>query len=126
MSINFDWDSFREVTLASRMDGTRSHPLLKAQHLSEVNVIPVIDIELVWHFDVEKCQPESVVGNENFRIDTASRWMDMASKRENELLLSDDIITRWHIELDGDENGRYLTAINLLSLFLFLVEDLCR
>src|SRR5690625_5068859 len=46
MSINFDWDSFREVTLASRMDGTQSHPLLKAQHLSEVNVMPVIDITL--------------------------------------------------------------------------------
>lgn len=124
MSINFDWDSFREVTLASRMDGTQNHPLLKAQHLSEVNVMPVIDIELVWHFDVEKCQPESVVGNENFRIDTASRWMDMASKRVNELLLSDDIITRWHIEIDGDENGNYLTAINLLSYFQFPVGDL--
>src|SRR5690625_7629457 len=50
--------------------------------------------------------------------------MDMASKRVNELLLSDDIITRWHIEIVGDENGNYLTAINLLSYFQFPVGDL--
>src|SRR5690625_6868806 len=48
----------------------------------------------------------------------------MASKRVNELLLSDDIIIRWHIEIDGDENGIYLTAINLLSYFQFPVGDL--
>src|SRR5690625_7820834 len=67
MSKNFDWDSFREVTLASRMDGTRSQPLLKAQHLSEVNVIPVVDIELVWHYDVDRYQQEFVVDYEDFR-----------------------------------------------------------
>src|SRR5690625_5471815 len=96
------------------MDGTQSHPLLKAQHLSEVNVMPVIDIELVWHFDVEKCQPESVVGNENFRIDTASRWMDMASKRVNELLLSDDIITRRSEEHTSELQSRGHLVCRLL------------
>lgn len=124
MSINFDWDSFREANLANSLDGTDGHPMLKAKHLTDVNVVPSIDIELVWHFNIQSCQPEAVNSNEDFRIEMASQWMDRASKKINELLLSDDIITRWHIEIDGDEHGKYLTAINLLSYFQFSVGDL--
>ena len=54
----------------------------------------------------------------------AGEWMDRASKKVNELLRSDDIITRWHIEIDGDEHGKYLTAINLLSYFQFAIGEL--
>lgn len=50
--------------------------------------------------------------------------MDRASKKVNELLISDDIITRWHLEIDGDENGKYLSAINLISYFQFSMADL--
>lgn len=124
MSINFDWDSFREATLANSLDGTDGHPMLKAKHLTDVNIVPSIDIELVWHFNIHSCQPEAVHDNEDFRIEMASEWMDRASKKINELLLSDDIITRWHIEIDGDEHGKYLTAINLLSYFQFSIGDL--
>ena len=124
MSINFDWDSFREATLANKLSGTDGHPMLKAKHLTEVNVSPSIDIELVWHFDVMSCQPQTGGDNDNFRIEMASEWMDRASKRVNELLRSDDIITRWHIEIDGDEHGKYLTAINLLSYFQFNIGEL--
>ena len=124
LSINFDWDSFKEVNLASQLSGTDDHPLLKAKHLTESKVSPVIDIEMVWNFDVEKCQPKSTNGDENFRIQMAGEWMDSVSKEVNELLISDDIITRWHLEIDGDETGKYLTAINLLSYFQFSIEDL--
>lgn len=124
MSINFDWDSFREAALANKLDGTGDHPLLKSKRLIEANVVPSIDIELVWHFDVEKCQPQTGTEDDNFRIQMASEWMDRASKKVNELLISDDIITRWHIEIDGDEHGKYLTAINLLSYFQFSVGEL--
>jgi len=124
LSINFDWDSFREVALANKLSGTDRHPMLKAKHLSEVNVDPSIDIELVWHFDVDSCQPKIASGDDNYRIEMASEWMDRASKQVNELLISDDIITRWHIEIDGDEYGKYLTAINLLSYFQFTISDM--
>ena len=124
LSINFDWDSFREATLANKLDGTDGHPMLKAKHLTEVNVSPSIDIELVWHFDINSCQPQVGGEDDNYRIEMASEWMDHASKRVNELLLSDDIITRWHIEIDGDEHGKYLTAINLLSYFQFNIGEL--
>lgn len=124
LSINFDWDSFREVALANKLSGTGRHPMLKAKHLAETSVDTSIDIELVWHFDVDKCQPKIPSGDENYRIEMASQWMDRASKEVNELLISDDIITRWHIEIDGDEYGKYLTAINLLSYFQFTISDM--
>ena len=124
LSINFDWDSFREAALANQLNGTNDHPLLKAEHLTKSSVNPAIDIEMVWNFDVKKCQPESTNGDENYRIQMAGEWMDRVSKQVNELLISDDIITRWHLEIDGDETGKYLTAINLLSYFQFHVGNL--
>lgn len=124
LSINFDWDSFREAALANRLSGTDDHPMLKNEHLTAVKVEPSIDIELVWHFDVNRCQPETGNDNDNYRIQMASEWMDRASKKVNELLISDDIITRWHIEIDGDQYGKYLTAINLLSYFQFTFDEL--
>lgn len=124
LSINFDWDSFREVNLANRLSGTDGHPMLKAKHLTEVSVVPSIDIEIVWHFDVDRCQPKPGNGGEDYRIQMASEWMDSVSKKVNELLISDDIITRWHIEIDGDRHGKYLTAINLISYFQFSIGEL--
>ncbi len=50
--------------------------------------------------------------------------MESISKEVNELLADDDIITRWHVEIDGDENGRYLSAINLISYFQYQLVEL--
>jgi hypothetical protein len=41
----------------------------------------------------------------------------------NQLLADDDIITRWHVEIDGDENGRFLSAINLISYFQYQLTE---
>jgi hypothetical protein len=124
VSINIDWDRFRETTIAKQLQGTEKHPLLKAPHLVETNVEPVIDIEVVWYFDQDKCQPDNTHGDGNYRINVASQWMAEASKKVNELLVSEDIITRWHIEIEGDEKGKYLTAINLISYFQYPLSDL--
>lgn len=124
LSINFDWDRFREAALANQLSGTDNHPMLKAKHLREANVIPAIDVELVWHFNEKTCQPKNTNGDTNFRIQMASEWMDRASKEVNELLITDDIITRWHLEIEGDAHGKYLTAINLISYFQYTMEEL--
>lgn len=126
VSINFDWDRFRETRIARQLEGTEKHPLLKASHLVESNVEPVIDIEVTWYFDQNSCQPALTKAGENgnYRINVASRWMSEASKRVNEMLFSDDIITRWHIEIEGDEKGKYLTEINLISYFQYALSDL--
>lgn len=124
LSINFDWDRFREAALATQLNGTDKHPMLKARHLTEANVAPAIDVELVWYFNESSCQPSSTNGETDYRIKAAGEWMDRASKKVNELLISDDIITRWHLEIDGDENGKYLSAINLISYFQFSMAKL--
>ena len=119
LSINFDWDSFRETTMAKELDGMESHPFLKIDTLTKPSIKPTIDIEMSWLFDIDTCQPEVAGEAGNYRIEKASRWMESISKKVNELLSDNDIITRWHIEIDGDENGRYLSAINLISYFQY-------
>jgi len=124
LSINFDWDRFREAALARQLNGTDSHPVLQSETFAESSVEPVIDIEVTWHFREDRCQPRYTNGNNNYRIQKASEWMDQASRQVNELLLTDDIITRWHIEIDGDEDGKYLSAINLISYFQYSFQGL--
>lgn len=119
MSINFDWDLFREASLARQLSGTDSHPILQSQTFSESSVKPIIDIELTWYFREDRCQPSGSNGDANFRIQKASEWMKEASNEVNELLISDDIITRWHLEVEGDHEGKYLSAINLISYFQY-------
>jgi hypothetical protein len=124
LSINFDWDRFREASLARQLNGTDSHPVLQSETFSETSVKPVIDIEVTWHFHEDRCQPNSSNGDANFRIQKASEWMGEASDKVNELLISDDIITRWHIEVEGDDKGKYLGAINLISYFQYSFDGL--
>ncbi|MFD2533352.1 hypothetical protein [Gracilimonas halophila] len=119
LSINFDWDSFRETTMAKELEGMDSHPFLKIETLTKSTVKPTIDVEMSWLFDIDTCQPQLPGEAGNYRIEKASRWMESISKKVNDLLSDDDIITRWHIEIDGDENGRYLSAINLISYFQY-------
>ncbi len=117
LSINFDWDSFRETTVARQLKGMEEHPFLKIERLSKTPVSPTIDIEMAWLFDIDVCQPEAPGKEGNYRIEQASKWMEAISKDINTLLKDENVITRWHIEIEGDENGKYLSAINLISYF---------
>lgn len=119
LAINFDWDSFRETSVARTLSGMESHPFLKIDRLSKTKVSPSIDIEMTWLFDPEICQPKVANKEGNYRIDEASRWMESISKEINTLLRDENIITRWHIEIEGDKNGKYLSAINLISYFQY-------
>jgi hypothetical protein len=124
LNINFDWDRFREAALAHQLNGTDDHPMLKQKHLTSAKVSPAIDVELVWHFDEKNTQPANTNGDANYRIQMASEWMDKVSKDVNEFLSGDNFITRWHLEIDGDTEGKYLSAINLISYFQFEMNDL--
>ncbi|MEX2362678.1 MAG: hypothetical protein WD597_03605, partial [Balneolaceae bacterium] len=123
LSINFDWDSFRETNMAKYLNGMDGHPFLKIKTLTKSEVKPIIDVEMSWLFDVEKCQPQVPGEDGNYRIEKASRWMESISKQVNDYLADDDIITRWHIEIDGDESGKYLSAINLISYFQYYLNS---
>tara|TARA_R110002096_G_scaffold78670_1_gene185056 strand:- start:16197 stop:16850 length:654 start_codon:yes stop_codon:yes gene_type:complete len=122
LSINFDWDGFRERSLAKQLEGMDSHPFLKIDKLNESSIVPTIDVEMAWLFDVNFCQPEVPELSGNYRIEQASAWMESINRQVNHLLVNDDIITRWHIEIEGDENGKYLSAINLISYFQYRID----
>lgn len=123
LRINFDWDRFREYSLARQIEGMDEHPLLHQELMKDVSSIaPILDVEVVWVFDPEKTQQKASRKAGDQRIQSASKWMDSISKKINELLLADDIITRWHLEVEGDQQGKYLSAIHLLSYFQFTLS----
>lgn len=123
ISINFDWDSFREASLAKKLNGMDSHPFLKMDNLKNSNITPTIDIEMTWVFEEKTCQPVRPDKNGNYRVENASLWMESVSKDVNTLLAKDDIITRWHVEIEGDQYGKYLSAINLISYFQYQIQS---
>lgn len=124
LSINFDWDRFRETVLAKQLQGMEEHPFLQEDNMVSTSISPVIDIEITWLFDVKAPHPRLAAHNGNHKLEEASRWMEDISKEVNDLLADDDIITRWHIEVEGSESGKYLSAVNLISYFQYTLEDL--
>lgn len=124
LSINFDWDRFRETVLARQLEGMEEHPFLQEDNEIKTSISPVIDIEVTWLFDEKAPHPKLAAANGNHRLSAASEWMEEISKEVNEFLANDDIITRWHVEVDGTESGKYLSAVNLLSYFQYQLTDL--
>lgn len=124
LSINFDWDRFRETVLARQLDGMEEHPFLQEENMVSTSISPLIDIEVTWLFDEKQSQPHVQAQEGVSRLEAASIWMERISAEVNELLAEDDIITRWHVEVEGDEHGKYLSAINLISYFQYTLTDL--
>jgi len=124
LSINFDWDRFRETVLARQLEGMEEHPFLQEENMVSTSISPLIDIEVTWMFDETQSQPQIEMQNGMSRLEASSQWMKKISSEVNELLAEDDIITRWHVEVEGDEHGKYLSAINLISYFQYSLTDL--
>jgi len=124
LSINFDWDRFRETVLARQLKGMEEHPFLQEDNMVSTTISPIIDIEVSWLFDEQKSQPQ--VNNYRYenQVEDAGKWMEEIGVKVNKLLKDDDIITRWHVEVEGTENGKYLSAINLISYFQYTFENL--
>jgi hypothetical protein len=124
VSINFDWDRFREYNLARQLEGLGEHPILQDEKLKSVTVSPKIDIEMSWIFDEQKTQaipPDAFYAEPP---ENAGEWMKALSREVNELLAEDDIITRWHFEIEGSIEHKYLTAISLISYFQYSLTEL--
>lgn len=125
VTINFDWDKFREINCARQLPGMEKHPLLASNTNTEhSSVLPGMDVEVTWNL-----RPD-VVLNDNSdvadldRIERASVWMDNINKRVHDTLPADYIISRWHIEVDGDTVGRYLSTMSLISYFQFTLNQM--
>lgn len=124
VSINFDWDRFRETVLAQQLKGLQEHPMLQEKNLKSITIQPKIDVEISWIFDEKKHQIALPDDSEKKRLDAASEWMQEISKQVNELLSDDNIITRWHIEVEGNHKGKHLTSVSLISYFQYSLTDL--
>lgn len=109
VTIHFDWDVYRESHLAIQLPGMEKHPLLKKEASVSAFVQPGMDIEVTWNFDVT-----AFMGSRN-RVDACSAWMEAFTRRLQTTYPHDDAITRWHIEIEGDENGRYLGVMSLIT-----------
>lgn len=124
LSINFDWDRFRETVLARQLEGMEEHPFLQEENEVQTSISPIIDIEVTWHYDVEQSKPYAKLNKSYDQLEASGKWMEDISVKVNDLLADDDIITRWHVEIEGDEDGKYLSAANLISYFQYTLTDL--
>lgn len=124
LSINFDWDRFRETVLAKQLEGMEEHPFLQDEDSNSTSISPVIDIEVSWLFDEKAPHPNMAAPNGNHHLDAASQWMEQISQKVNQLLADDDIITRWHLEVEGSNSHQHLSTVNLISYFQYALTDL--
>ncbi|WP_124245575.1 hypothetical protein [Cyclonatronum proteinivorum] len=114
ISINLDWDTFREAKLAKQMEGMAKHPLLNKRELLSGKVPVTIDIETAWHFDEKQIIDLPSNGDVEARISYASMWMNSLNQEMAYMLQSGKLLHRWHIEVEGDQHGRYISAMSLL------------
>lgn len=123
VTINFDWDKFREVSLAKQLEGMEKHPLLSTESNGKgAHLKPNMDVEVTWGFNQDYILSGRDLKDTNWRLDLASNWMDSMNRRIGEVLPADYIISRWHIEIDGDVHGRFLSNMSLISYFQFTLE----
>ncbi|HLR76875.1 MAG TPA: hypothetical protein VK106_04395 [Balneolaceae bacterium] len=118
IAINFDWDRFREITLATQLKGLNEHPMLQDENIAGIEVEPKIDVEVSWIFNEQHAQIALHDEPENKRLKRVRNWMQAINKQLNELYNKKDIITRWHIELEGNGN-KYISTLSLISYFQY-------
>lgn len=116
LNIHLDWDKFREINLARQLDGMQNHPMLKRGTFTDIKVNPRIDAEVNWVFNVEHIYNSLNDRKGKVRVDAASRWMDVINQKIRGVIHSDEL-TRWHVEIEGDTEGRYLSVMSLISYF---------
>jgi hypothetical protein len=117
MVINFDWDKFREAALAKQMDGMSGHPLLKRKKVVATSVTPSMDIEISWQFNehIPIQVAPSKIGSQ--RVKVASAWMDAINKQAMEILPVEHSLSRWHVDIDGDFDGRFISQMTFITYF---------
>lgn len=125
VTINFDWDKFREMNCARQLPGMEKHPLLATKTpIGHSSVLPGMDVEVTWNLRPDVVLNDKTEAADSDRIERASVWMDTINKRIHDTLPADYIISRWHIEVDGDTVGRYLSTMSLISYFQFTLNQM--
>lgn len=116
--VNLDWDKFRELRMARQLEGMEEHPLLQDDNQPDVsNVRSSIDIEVMWYLNESVIFQIAGQNPGNQRVELASEWMDSINRHINEMLAGEDLMSRWHVELEGDHLGRYVSVMSFISYF---------
>jgi non-ribosomal peptide synthetase component F len=116
--VNLDWGKFRELRMARQLDGMEEHPLLQDDNQPDVsNVRSSIDIEVMWNLNESVIFQIAGQNPGNQRVELASEWMDSINRHINEMLAGEDLMSRWHVELEGDNMGRYVSVMSFISYF---------
>lgn len=123
VEINLDWDKFREIRLAKQLKGMEQHPLLKNSSLPEANIDPNIDVEITWHFNEQMVLDEELTGEEHGKIETASHWMQGVNQHLQNFMPEDNLTNRWHVEIEGSEDDKYISDMNLISYLQYCLAD---
>lgn len=134
ITINFDWDTFRETKLAALLEGMEQHPLLKRKKLLKSKALPTLDVETAWHFDesliLENGNAEKKglhrlpdEDDEDSRVKYASRWMKALNGEISRRLPPENVISRWHLEISGDFAGKYVSTMSLLAYHQVSLSD---
>ena len=122
--INFDWDSFREVKLAKNLKGMEKHPLIQNSTLMASRIAPSIDVEILWKFDEEFISGSVKEAVNYSSTDYASAWMNAINEALNSMIPVDKIITRWHLEIDGNTKNRVVSSMNLISYVQYSLNNM--
>lgn len=122
--INWDWDLYREYALARQLKGMGEHPLLEQKQLAKFGLEPTVDIELSWIINELQIQDLAKNNIGNSRIEVARNWMQQINDELSKHIMVDGLINRWHVEIDGDIQGKYLSTISLISYFQYNFVDL--
>ena len=127
ITINFDWDTFREAKLARLLEGMSQHPLLQRKKLLESKAALTLDIETAWHFEESQVLPAAQSPNlrkvaavaEDRRTAYASAWIQALNAEITRSLPQENVISRWHLEMEGDLHGKYVSNMSLLAYHQF-------
>jgi hypothetical protein len=122
--INWDWDLYREYALAKQLKGMTEHPLLEKKQLSKFGLEPTVDIELSWIINEQEIQDLAKRTAGNARIEVAKKWMQLINGELSSHVVVDGLINRWHVDIDGDIHGKYLSTISLISYLQYNFVDL--
>jgi hypothetical protein len=122
--INFDWDKFREASMAKQMQGMSKHPLLLSRKGISSAVTPSLDIEIAWQLNetIPLVLSEHRLGTD--RVGIARLWMDAINKAAASIMIQDHSLSRWHIDIEGDLKGKYLSQMTFISYLTLSFEGI--
>ena len=124
VTINFDWDRFREMRLAKLLTGMEKHPFRNNEDSSLNRIKSNIDIEISWQLNEKDHRVWSGANLGTKRIERATAWMDNINREIHPMFDSGNNITRWHVEVEGDVYGKYLSVMSLISYFQYNLDSL--